>query len=295
MGVYGRAALAAVMSLAMCVHAQFVQATNSFDADAGLFAGEGDAEWIADRGNNAPGCIRLHSPDTSAAKMSLRIWEGYGFPPDPSVISFFFLDSSGGEGHSLDIHIDGAATGLGGTCGWWNYFGQWNITSGGWSSGWELGIEDTIPDWGAEDTQYGGTFRDELISWIENDSCMNAEFTGTAADTSVKPLTLIWRFSVQNGTLLIDDFVQQLVGSQARTPRAQAAAVSGVRIAAGHVELARATEYAISVHSADGRVLARARGYGDRAVIPTGGLAAGSYIARVNSGIGATVGALVVQ
>ncbi len=295
MGVYSRAVSAVVMSLAVGAHAQFVEATNSFDTDAGLFAGKGDAEWIADRGYNAPGCIRLHSPDTSTAKTSLRIWEGYGFPPDPSVISFFFLDSSGGEGHSLDIHIDGAATGLGGTCGWWSYFGQWNITSGGWSSGWELGIEDTIPDWGAEDTQYGGAFRDELIDWIENDSCMNAEFTGTAADTSVKPVALMWRFSVTNGTLLIDDFVQQLVGSGVRTGGSRPADAATTRIVGERVSFTCATDYTVAVYAADGRVVAQRSGAGIDAAIPTDGLAAGSYVVRAISVLGTVVGTVAVQ
>lgn len=289
--------IAAVIAMtALTASAQFTTATTGFDSDLGEFAGEDNAEWISDRGNTAPGCLRIHSPDENQVAVSLNIWTGNGFPTEPVNLGFWMLDSSGGAGHAVNIQMDFATTGANGTCGWFNYVGQIGVSAGGWSGDWEEGYSMTFPELGAAPSQWGTDIRTDWIEWIEGNACMAENFTGTAADTAAKPILLVWRFRVTNGTLLIDDFTQELGTVDIQVEKTGPAAIaSPVNIMANSVTFGEKTRYAVSVHSADGRVVASTSGTGASAAIPTGNLASGSYLVRVNSALGNSVGTIAVQ
>jgi len=292
-----RIALGVAVVAALSGQAQLNEVVDPFDGPdlESHWGNNPKGEWDGTEGHDAPGCMKITAPSGETVRANLNLSSGRGFPRNPTAISYWYKVDPAIE--AVSIQLDLATSTTQGVCGYFNYVGQVRYDPWSFCSDWCQDTDDTIPDLGELNTQYGGTCRSEIIDWIESNDCMSTNYTGTETDTNVISTRLIWRIRVTGGTMWIDDWKQVPVTVGTDEPAAAAAMPTRdlVFSADKGVTFPSETRYSVAVHSPDGRLVSKLNGYGTSASIPRSELTSGSYIVRVTSGLGDVSGRLVID
>jgi hypothetical protein len=294
-------ALSVAMVAAVGTHAEFNEVVDDFSGSS--LANHwrvGNPPWATldqTEGHDASGCMKITAGEGERKMVSLTLWKGPGFPPNPVALTWWYKMEPSTQ--KFGVQIDLATSDPTATCGGFHYIGQIDYNPWSLSTDWAQDYDDTIPEVGNMLLVYnGGTVRSRMIEELETEPCYETNYTGTAADTANIDTYLIWRLIVENGTVYVDDWSQTEVTTAMSEPSAASILAQPRALvfnADRGVTFPSRTSYRVAVHSPDGRLVSRLSGHGMSASIPRSALPAGSYVVRVTSGLGDVTGRLVID
>jgi hypothetical protein len=162
------AATALLATIASVAHAQFTPIATDFSGGVQPFTG---AVRDTVNYNSGPSSMRIAHQYTTAKELAAEgayngtvvqtnFWVGQGFPTSPVRFYCMLRDLTlGADGHQMDIHLNFGSTDYG-----YSWLGMHYFNQGAFSSGWEVGMDETIDDIGSLRNPWNGqpTFREKF-------------------------------------------------------------------------------------------------------------------------------------
>ena len=132
-----------------------------------------------------------------------NFWTGPGFPASPTRFYCMLRDLTlGAAGHEMDIHLNFGSTDYG-----YSWLGMHYLKQGASSSGWEIGMDETIDDIGSLRNPWAGqpTFREKYD-----------QLYGTRERKPAVVLTLV--IETAKGAICIDDLSVAMQATPVKQP-----------------------------------------------------------------------------